>query len=63
MKNYILLFSVSIENLKKSKISHILEKALILSIFCSKWKNEYEKVFKEEESTDISKVFGLVENI
>ena len=32
----------------KSKISYLLEKTLVLSIICSKCKNEDEKIFKEE---------------
>ena len=35
---------------EESKISYILEKALVLSIICSKCKNEDEKMFKEEKS-------------
>ena len=38
---------------EKPKISFILEKVLVLSIICSKCKNEDEKLFKEEESTEI----------
>ena len=34
---------------EKPKISYIFEKTLILSIICSKCKNEDEKVFKQEE--------------
>ena len=34
---------------EKPKISSILEKTLVLSIICSKCKNEDEKIFKEEE--------------
>ena len=46
-----------LENLKKPKISHLLEKTLALSIICSKSKNKDEKIFKEEkeESTEIFK--------
>ena len=46
-----------LENLKKPKISHLLEKTLALSIICSKSKNKNEKIFKEEEeeSTEIFK--------
>ena len=58
-KNYITLFTVSIENLK-----YLLDKKkLVLSIICSKCKNEDGKLFKEEESMEILKVFGSVENI
>ena len=33
---------------EKPKISYLLGKTLVLSIICSKCKNEDEKVFKEE---------------
>ena len=33
---------------KKPKIPYLLEKTLVLSIICSKCKNEDEQVFKEE---------------
>ena len=46
--------------LKKPKISYLLEKTLVLSIICSKCKNEDKKLFKEEESIEISKVLGLI---
>ena len=48
---------------EKSKISYLLEKTLLLSIICSKCKNEDEKLFKEEESIEILKILGLIENI
>ena len=48
---------------EKSKISYLLEKTLVLSIICCKCKNEDEKLFKEEESIEISKFFGLIKNI
>ena len=37
----------------KPKISYLLEKILVLSIICSKCKNENETVFKEEKSIEI----------
>ena len=43
--NYIVLFVVNIENLKKPKISYLLETILVLSIICSKCKKEDEKLF------------------
>ena len=43
----------------KPKISHLLEKILVLSIICSKCKNEDEKIFKKEESIKILKFLGL----
>ena len=44
--------------IKKPKISYIFEKTLVLSIICSKSKNEDEKKFKEEEPTEILKILG-----
>ena len=38
---------------EKPKISYLLEKTLVLSIICSKCKNEDEKLFKEDESLNI----------
>ena len=53
---------VIIENLKKPKISYILEKTVI-SIICNTFKNEDEKIFKKEQSIVILKILGLIENI
>ena len=58
MKKYITLFAVSIGNL-----SYMLEKTLVISIICSKCKNNDEKIFKEEEPIEILKILGLIENI
>ena len=60
MKNYIALFVVSCRKFEKPKISYILGKKLVLSIKC---KNRDGKIFKEEESIEILKVLGLIENI
>ena len=51
---------VSIENLKN--IMH-LRKTLVLSIICSKCKNEDGKIFKGEEPIEILKNSCLIENI
>ena len=48
---------------EKPKISCILEKILVLSIIWGKCRNEDEKTFKEEESIEILKVLGLIENV
>ena len=48
---------------EKPKISYLLEKTLVLSIICSKCKNEDKKIFKEEESMEILKILGLINNI
>ena len=41
---------------EKLKISHIIEKTLVLSIVCSKCTNEDKKLFKEEKSIEILKI-------
>ena len=48
---------------EKPKISYLLEKALVLYIILSKCKNEDEKIFTEEESIEILKILGLINNI
>ena len=42
---------------QKPKTSYIFEKRLVLSIICSKCKNEDEKTFKKE-SIEIIKILG-----
>ena len=44
---------------EKPKISYLLEKALVLSIICSNFKNEDEKTFQEEESIETLKILDL----
>ena len=48
---------------EKSRISYLLEKTSVLSTICSKCENEYENLFKKEESIEILKVLGLIENV
>ena len=48
---------------EKSKKLYLFAKTLVLSIICSKCKNKDEKLFKEEESTEIIKILGLIEHI
>ena len=48
---------------KNSKISPILEKTLAFSIICSKFQNEDENIFKEEQSIEIFNIFGLIKDI
>ena len=48
---------------KKPRISYICYKTLLLSSICNKYGLEDEKGFKEEESTEILKIIGLIENI
>ena len=63
MKKIYCVICCKYRKFEKSKISYLLETTLILSIICSKCKNEDEKLFKEEESTEILEVLGLIENI
>ena len=48
---------------EKLKISYLSEKTLVLFIICSKCENEDEKIFKEEDWTEILKILGLIENV
>ena len=48
---------------EKLRLSYLFEKTLFLSIICSKCKTEPEKIFKEEESIEILKIIGLINNI
>ena len=57
-KLFVTLFVVSIANLKNLKYHR-----LVLSVICSKYKNEDKKIFKEEKSVEILKILGLTENI
>ena len=63
MKNLYCVICSKYRKFEKPKISYLLEKTLVLSIICSKCKNEDEKIFKEEESIEILKILGLIENI
>ena len=45
---------------QKPKISHFIEKNLVISVVCSNCKKEDEKIFKEEESIELLKILGLI---
>ena len=62
MKKLYCLICGKYRKFEKPKISYILEKIIVLSIICSKCINEDEKIFKEEESIDMLKILGLIEN-
>ena len=51
------------KKIEKPKIPYILGKTFVLSIICSKCKNEDEKIFKEEELIEILKILDLIENM
>ena len=57
------MFAKNIENLKALKYNRFFKKTLRLSIVCSRWGHEYEKISKEDESTEILKIIGLIINI
>ena len=49
--------------LKNPKISYIQKKALDLRIVYGKCGNEYEKIFKDDDSIEILKILDLITNI
>ena len=63
MKKLYCVICCKYRKFEKPKISYLLEKTLVLSIICSKRKNKDERLFKEEESFEILKILGLIENI
>ena len=48
---------------EKLKISYLFGKTFVLSVICSKWKNEDKKIFEEKDSIEILAVLGLNESI
>ena len=63
MKKLYCLNCSNYRKFEKPKISYILEKTLVFSIICSTFKNEDEEIFKEEESIEILKILGLIDNL
>ena len=51
------------KKIRNPTIRCIFGERLVLSIMCSKCRNEDAKVFKEEESIEKWKILGLIENI
>ena len=62
MKNLYCIICGKYRKFEKRKILYPLEKT-VLSIICSKCKNGNGKILREEESIEILKVLGLIENI
>ena len=60
MKTLYCVICSTYRKFEKPKISCLLEKTLVLSINCSKCKNEDEKLFKENESIEILKTLDLI---
>ena len=48
---------------KNPKTLYILEKTSVLFLIWSTFNSKYEKIFKEEESTEILKIIGLINNV
>ena len=49
---------------EKPKLSYLLDRNISSFYYCRRCKNGDEKIFKEEEeSIEIIKIFGLIENI
>ena len=44
-------------------MSYIIKNTLSISVVYSKCRHEYEKIFKEEESTEILKILSLIHDI
>ena len=44
-------------------MSYLLKKTLVLSIISDKRKSEVEKIYKEDDSIEKSRTFGLIESI
>ena len=63
MKNLNCVICGKYRKCENPKILYIFEKKLVLSIICSRCNNEGIKIFKEEESIEILKILGLIENI
>ena len=61
-KIYCVIFGKYIK-FEKAKISYLLVKTLVLSVICSKCKNEDDKIVQEEGSIKILKIPGLIKNI
>ena len=63
MKKLFCVICSKYRKFEKPKISYLLQKTLVLSIICSKCKNEEEKIFKEEDSIEKLKNLALIGNI
>ena len=63
MKKLYCIICGKYRKVKIPKISYIFEKKIILSISYNNNKIEDEKIFKEEESIEILKILGLIEDI
>ena len=63
MKKLYCVICLKYRKFEKPKILFFLEKALVISIICSQWKNEDGKLFEEEDSFEILKILVLIKII
>ena len=54
---------IKYKKFKNPKISYNFYETLAFSIICDKCGSKCEKIFQEEESTDILKVLGLINDM
>ena len=59
MKKFYCVIYGKYRKFKNPELSFIFRKALFFSIICSKCETENEKIFKEGESIEILKIYGL----
>ena len=50
-------------NFQNTKILYIFSKTFLFSIFCDNRSSKDEQIFKEEESNEILKILGLINDI
>ena len=48
------------KDFKQHKISYICDKTLLVSSICNRFRNEDQKIFKEEELIKILIILGLI---
>ena len=63
MKRVFCIICGKCKKFKTLKKYTFLKKKFTSFYYCSKCGNEDEKIFKEEESTEILEVLGLIKNI
>ena len=47
---------------KNSEKSYIFYKTLPISIFCGKFRSKHKIIFKEDQSSEVLKIPGLIKN-
>ena len=60
MRNIYCIKCNKFRKFKNPEISSIFYKTLLISNFCDKCDSKHKRIFKEKESTEISKILGLI---